>query len=198
MHDVEKGDVPNDGKSFLHLKTREEWRAWLEQNHDKSDGVWFVWWKKATGRPIIPYTNAVDEALCFGWVDSKVKRLDEERAMRMFTPRNPKSPWSRINKNKVARLLEQGRMTAAGMRLVQAAKADGSWNVSDEIEDLVIPPDLASALAENDAAEDYFENLPDSSKKNILWWIKSARRSETRAERIAKTVRLAAENRLAN
>ena len=85
--------------------------------------------------------------------------------MRMFTPRNPKSPWSRINKNKVARLLEQGRMTAAGMRLVKAAKADGSWNVSDEIEDLVIPPDLASALAENDAAEDYFEKLPDSSEE---------------------------------
>ena len=197
MHDVEKSGVPNDGKSLLHLKTREEWRAWLEQNHDKSDGVWFVWWKKATGRPVIPYTNAVDEALCFGWIDSKVKRLDEERAMRMFTPRNPKSQWSRINKNKVARLLEQGRMTAAGMRLVKAAKADGSWNFSDEIEDLVIPPDLASALAENDAAEDYFEKLPNSRKKSVLWWIKSARRSETRAARIAKTVRMAAENRLA-
>ena len=159
MHDVEKSDVPTDGKPLLHLTTREEWRAWLERNHDKSYGVWFVWWKKATGRPVIPYTNAVDEALCFGWVDSKVKRLDEERAMRTFTPRNPKSPWSRINKNKVARLLEQGLMTAAGMRLVKAAKANGSWNVSDEIEDLVIPPDLASALAENDAAEDYFEKF---------------------------------------
>ena len=198
MHDVEKSGVPNDGKSLLHLKTREEWRAWLKQNHDKSDGVWFVWWKKATGRPVIPYTNAVDEALCFGWIDSKVKRLDEERAMRMFTPRNPKSPWSRINKNKVARLLEQGRMTTAGMRLVKAAKADGSWNVSDEIEDLVIPPDLASALAENDAAGDYFENLSNSWKKSVLWWIKSARRSETRVARIAKTVRMAAENRLPN
>ena len=198
MHEVEKGDVPIEGKPLLHLKTWEEWRAWLKQNHDKSDGVWFVSWKKATGKPVIPYTNAVDEALCFGWIDSKVKRIDEERAMRMFTPRNPKSQWSRINKNKVARLLEQGLMTAAGMKLVKAAKADGSWNVSDEIEDLVIPPDLASALAENDAAGEYFRNLPDSWKKSALWWIKSARRPETRAERIAKTVRLAAENRLAN
>ena len=198
MHEVEKGNALNEGKPLLHLKTREEWRAWLERNHDKSDGVWFVSWKKATGRPVIPYTNAVDEALCFGWIDSKVKRLDEERAMRMFTPRNPKSQWSRINKNKVARLLEQGLMTAAGMKFVKAAKADGSWNVSDEIEDLVIPPDLASALAENHAAGEYFRNLPDSWKKSSLWWIKSARRSETRAERIAKTVRMAAENRLPN
>ncbi len=148
--------------------------------------------------PAEQITDAVDEALCFGWVDSKINKLDEERAMRLFTPRNPKSPWSRINKEKVARLLEQGRMAAAGMRLVEGAKADGSWNIYDEIEDLVIPPDLTSALAKNDAAGGCFENFPDSAKKNILWWIKSARRPETRDARIAKTVALAAENRMAN
>ena len=90
--------------------------------------------KKATGRPFVSFTDVVDEALCFGWVDSKINKLDEERAMRLFTPRNPKSPWSRINKAKVARLVDQGRMGAAGMRLVEGAKKDGSWNIYDEIE----------------------------------------------------------------
>lgn len=192
------GTHPKDGKPLLLVETQEEWRGWLEGNHEESSGVWLVSWKKATGKPFVPFMDVVDEALCFGWVDSKINRLDEERAMRLFTPRNPKSPWSRINKEKVARLVNEGRMTASGMRLVDGAKADGSWNVYDEIEDLVIPPDLASALGENATADNYFRGFPDSSKKNILWWIKSARRPETRATRVAKTVGMAAENRMAN
>ena len=195
---MEIGTHPKDGKPLLLVERQDEWRAWLERSHEESSGVWLVSWKKATGKPFVPFTDAVDEALCFGWVDSKINRLDEDRAMRLFTPRNPKSPWSRINKEKVARLLEQGRMAAAGMRLVEGAKADGSWNVYDEIEELVIPPDLASALEENEVAGGHFKNFPDSSKKNILWWIKSARRPETRDARIAKTVGMAAENRMAN
>lgn len=195
---AEIGIHPKDGKPLLLVVRQDEWRAWLEENHDESSGVWLVSWKKATGRPFVPFTDVVDEALCFGWVDSKINKLDEERAMRLFTPRNPKSPWSRINKEKVARLAAQGRMAAAGMKLVEGAKADGSWNIYDEIEDLVVPPDLASALEENASAGDYFGNFPDSSKKNILWWVKSARRPQTRAMRIAKTVALAAENRMAN
>ncbi len=194
----EIGRHPKDGKPMLLVETRGEWSGWLEGNHGESGGVWLVSWKKATGKPFVPFMDAVDEALCFGWVDSKINKLDEERAMRLFTPRNPKSPWSRINKGKVARLEDEGRMTASGMRLVEAAKADGSWNIYDEIEDQVIPPDLASALSADGAAGDYFSNFPDSSKKNILWWIKSARRPETRATRIAKTVAMAAENRMAN
>ena len=171
---------------------------WLERNHAVADGVWLVSWKKATGRPFVPYGNAVDEALCFGWIDSRPNRLDEDRAMRLFTPRNPKSPWSRINKEKVARLVDQCRMTPAGVRLVEAAKANGAWTAYDEIEDLVVPPDLSSALAKNAAARGFFESFPDSAKKNILWWIESARRAETRADRVSRTVALAAENRMAN
>lgn len=194
----EIGTHLKDGKPMLLVETQDEWRGWLKGNHGESGGVWLVSWKKATGRPFVPFMDAVDEALCFGWVDSKINKLDEERAMRLFTPRNPKSPWSRINKGKVARLVDEGRMTEAGLRLVEAAKADGSWNIYDEVEDLVIPPDLASALAEDGTAGDHFGNFPDSSKKTILWWIKSARRPETRATRITKTVAMAAENRMAN
>ena len=156
----EIGTHPKDGKPLLLVETQDEWRAWLEGNHEESSGVWLVSWKKATGKPFVPFMDAVDEALCYGWVDSKINRLDEERAMRLFTPRNPKSPWSRINKEKVARLVNEGRMTASGMRLVEGAKADGSWNIYDEIEDLVVPPDLASALAENSLRRGVFRGLP--------------------------------------
>ena len=155
-------------------------------------------WKKATGRPFVPYSDTVDEALCFGWVDSRPNTLDDERAMRLFTPRNPGSPWSRINKGKVARLTEQGRIAATGVALVETAKKNGAWTIYDEIEDLVIPPDLSAALDRNELARDFFENFSDSSKKNILWWIKSARRSQTRASRVSKTVEMASENRMAN
>lgn len=195
---AEIGTHPSDGRPLLHGETREEWRAWLEQHHEDSGGAWLVSWKKATGRPFVPYTETVDEALCFGWVDSRTNRLDEERGMRLFTPRNPKSGWSRINREKVAGLTEQGLMAPAGNRMVETAKSNGAWTVYDEIEDLVVPPDLAAALAESEAAEAFFERFPNSSKKNILWWIKSAHRPETRAGRVSRTAELASENRLAN
>ncbi len=117
--------------------------------------------------------------------------------MRLFTPRNPANPWSRLNKEKGARLTAQRLMAPAGMRLVQAAKANGAWSIYDDVEELVVPPDLAAALATNEAAKT-FRGFPASSSKNILWWIKSARRSGTRAARVARTVELAAENRMAN
>ena len=126
-------------------------------------------WKKAAGRPFVSYTDSVDEALCFGWVDSRPNRLDERRAMKLFTPRNPKSPWSRINKGKATRLMEGDRMAAAGIRSMEEAKANGASTVYDEIEDLTIRPDLASALANNERAGAFFEDFPDSLKKNTLW-----------------------------
>ena len=195
---AEVGTHPSDGRPLLHVETRAEWRSWLERHHEERNGVWLVSWKKATGRPFVPYPDSVDEALCFGWVDSRPNQLDEQRAMRLFTPRNSKSPWSRINRDKVARLMEQGLMAPAGIRSVDAAKANGSWTVSDEIENLVIPRDLASALAANETAGAFFDGFPNSSKKNILWWIKSARKPDTRAARISRTVDLAAGNRMAN
>ena len=185
-----------DGRPLLHVETLKEWRAWLEVNHADSKGVWLVSWKKPTGKPFVPYSDTVDEALCFGWIDSRPNKLDEERALRLFTPRDPKSPWSRINKRKVERLMRDGRMTDSGLSIVNAAKSNGAWTTYDEIEDLTIPPDLASALDGSAAA--FFQSFPNSAKKNILWWIKTAKKPETRAARIEKTVRLAAQNRMAN
>ena len=191
------GTHPSDGRPMVLVEMRAEWRAWLEENHD-SKGAWLVSWKKATGRPFIPYPETVDEALCFGWIDSRPNRLDDERAMRLFTPRKPKSLWSRLNKQKVARLSAEGLMAPAGMRMVETAQANGSWTVYDEIEDVVIPADLADALGADETAQGFFERFPESSKKAILWWIKTAKRPETRAGRIAETVAAAAQNRMAD
>ena len=194
----EIGSHPSDGRPLLLVETQEEWREWLRQNHGDSAGVWLVSWKKAAGKPFVPYSDTVDEALCYGWVDSRVNTLDDQRAMRLFTRRNPKSPWSRINKDKAVRLMRTGRMAESGASIVAAAQSNGAWTIYDEIEDLVVPPDLAAALSANETAQTRFENFPPSSKKNILWWIKSARKPETRAARVAKTAELAAQNRMAN
>ncbi len=118
--------------------------------------------------------------------------------MQLFTPRRPKSPWSRINREKVARLSAEGLMAPAGVRMVETAQANGSWTVYDEIEEIVVPPDLGAALVDNETAQEFFERFPESSKKAILWWIKTAKRPETRAARIAETVSAAAQNRMAN
>ena len=195
---TEIGTHPSDGRLLLHVEERQAWRRWLEDRHQEATGVWLVSWKQATGRPFIPYADAVEEALCFGWVDSRPNRLDETRAMRLFTPRNPKSPWSRINKERVRRLTEQGRMAPAGLLLVEKARSNGAWTVYDEVEDLIVPRDLALALSQTAAAQAFFRRFPDSSKKNILWWIKSAGKPETRAARIAVAADMAATNRMAN
>ena len=137
----------------------------------------------------------MEEALCFGWVDSRTRRLDDERYMLMFTPRKPGSPWSRPNKERVERLVASGLMTPPRLAKIEEAQRNGAWTVYDAIEDLVIPDDLAAALAEGTSAQETFEGFSISVRKNILWWIASARRPETRARRIAKTAAAVAENR---
>jgi uncharacterized protein YdeI (YjbR/CyaY-like superfamily) len=128
-------------------ESRAAWRAWLEANHDRVAGVWFVSWRRRTGRPTVSYEDAVEEALCFGWIDSVSSRVDDERGMLRFSPRRPGSIWARSNKERIARLEVAGLMTEAGRRVVETAKADGSWTVLDAAEDLVVPDDLAAALA---------------------------------------------------
>jgi uncharacterized protein YdeI (YjbR/CyaY-like superfamily) len=181
-----------------HPKTRAEWRRWLERHHATAPGVWFVFYKKGTGKARVSYDDAVEEALCFGWVDSVGRALDEDRSMLKFTPRKPRSVWSKSNKERVERLIRDGRMTPAGVAKVEAAKRDGSWSALDAAERLAVPPDLEAALAANVPAARHFDAFPPSSKKIILTWITGAKRAETRAKRVAETVRLAERNLRAN
>jgi len=177
---------------------RAAWRAWLADHYDKSPGVWVIRYKVASQQPTITYDELVEEALCFGWVDSLPRKLDDERHMSMVTPRKPKSVWSKINKERVERLVAQGLMTAVGLAKIDAAKADGSWTAIDDVEALSVPDDLQVALAADADAKRHFDAFPPGSQKIILQWISSAKTAETRAKRITETVKLAAQNIRAN
>lgn len=186
--------IANQLKTF-YATNRQEWREWLEKNHHNSLGVWLIYYKVKNGKPSVRYSEAVKEALCFGWIDSKVKSLDAERYMQIFTPRRPKSVWSKLNKQYIEELIAQNLMTSFGLEKIEAAKIDGSWNTLDAIEDLIIPVDLKQALVANKTAYGYFEKFSNSNKKNILFWIDSAKRPETRLKRIEQTVNSAADNK---
>ena len=173
-----------------------EWRAWLEAHGTTSPGIWLAVGKKGNTRTTLTYEQAVEEALCFGWIDSTVKRVDEHRFKQLFTPRKRGSTWSRSNKTRVEKLIAEGRMTPAGLAPIEAAKADGSWNSLDDVENLVVPDDLAAALASNADAACGFGALSPSQRKMALYWISSAKRPETRSRRIAKTVDSAKNGRL--
>ncbi|HUY76717.1 MAG TPA: YdeI/OmpD-associated family protein [Ktedonobacterales bacterium] len=183
-----------DAWERYYARDRHEWRAWLHAHHATATGVWLISYKKTSGQPSVPYAEAVEEALCFGWIDSRANTLDDQRHMQMFTPRKRKSPWSRLNKERVARLTEQGLMMEAGHAAVATAQQNGTWTASDAIEDLRVPDDLAQALATNEAAQRHFAAFSASATKQILRWIASARRAETRANRIAQIVAGAAQN----
>lgn len=188
----------NPPPNSIHPKTRAEWRRWLAANHRRAEGVWLISYKKATGKPRFEYGEAVEEALCFGWIDSKPNKLDDERSLLWFAPRKPGTGWSAPNKQRVAHLIAGGQMTPAGLAKVKAAQQDGSWSALDAVEALVIPPDLEQALAAAPPAAEYFAAFPRSIKRGILEWITNAKRPETRAKRVAETARLAAQNVRAN
>ncbi|KAB8334740.1 hypothetical protein SD80_006890 [Scytonema tolypothrichoides VB-61278] len=179
----------------FYAKDRKEWREWLEKNHHTCVGVWLIYYKVKSGKSSVQYSEAVKEALCFGWIDSKVKSLDKERYMQIFTPRKPKSVWSKLNKQYIQELIEQDLMTEAGFKKIEVAKQNGSWTTLDEIEALIIPADLKQALEANETANRYFEAFSNSSKKNILFWINNAKHPQTRLKRIEQTVTSAAENK---
>jgi uncharacterized protein YdeI (YjbR/CyaY-like superfamily) len=177
-----------------HPKTRAEWRKWLTANHAISKGIWLILVKKNAGLAGITYLDAVEEALCFGWIDSKLNTLDTQRYKLCLSPRKPGSVWSKLNKQRIRKLVKEGRMTPAGLAKIEAAKKDRSWNKLDAIDRLAIPADLLEQLSANAEAKRNFEDFSNSSKKIILFWIASARRDETRQKRIEETVRLAAQN----
>ena len=185
-------------KNSVHPKSRAEWRKWLEENQARKEGIWLISYKKDTGKPRFDYDESVEEALCFGWVDSKPAKLDDECSMLWFAPRKPKTNWSKLNKDRVEKMIKAGLMAPAGLAKVEAAKKDGSWNALDGVEALEIPPDLANAFSKNKTAKEYFDAFPRSVKRGILEWILNAKRPETRAKRIEETVTLAEKNVRAN
>ena len=174
--------------------TRAAWRAWLDEHHADSPGVWLIIRKKNSPQPGVTYVEAVEEALCFGWIDSKTITLDETHFRQVFTPRKPKGTWAKSNKARAARLIEQGLMTPAGLAAIELAKASGTWTAWDASDEGSVPDDFTRALAAQPAAERHWQRFSASVRKGILHWITSAKRPETRARRIARTVALAEQN----
>jgi uncharacterized protein YdeI (YjbR/CyaY-like superfamily) len=175
-------------------RTRQEWRNWLQDNHAKKQSVWLIYYKKKSNVSTILYSDAVDEALCFGWIDSKSKPIDEHKFMQFFSKRKEKSVWSKVNKEKIERLTNEGLMTNAGYEIIEKAKQNGSWNILDEAEALHIPEDLEGEFDKRPNAKLYFLSLSRSDKRNILQWLILAKRQETREKRITEIVELADKN----
>jgi uncharacterized protein YdeI (YjbR/CyaY-like superfamily) len=164
----------------------DDWRAWLADNHGRAAGAWLVTWKASAPGPTVGYEEAVEQALCFGWVDSTARALDAERTMLWFAPRRRGSGWARTNKQRVERLLAAGQMAPAGLAVVEAAKADGSWTLLDDVEDLVVPDDLAAAFDARPGARAHWDAFPRSPRRMMLVWLVEAKKPETRARRIAE------------
>ena len=179
---------PN-GKEVFTPVTRAAWRDWLARNGVREEGLWVVYRKKSSDLEGPLYDDLVEEALCFGWIDSRVQRVDDERRMQWFSPRRKGGVWSSLNKARIERLIGEGLMSAAGQRVIDEAIADGSWSQTDEVDALVIPPDLETALDVVPGTRDAFEALPDSIRRQHLWWIHSAKRAVTRSNRIEELMR---------
>jgi len=178
----------------VHADDRATWRAWLQVNHAIATGAWLVTWRQGSGRVGLDYEAAVEEALCFGWVDSTGGKVDDERGKLYFAPRKMRSPWAATNKARVARLIADGRMAPAGLAAIERAKANGSWEVLDSVERLEVPDDLAGALDRHPPAAANFAAFPPSARKMHLAWVAMAMRPETRAVRIAAIATAAARN----
>lgn len=185
------------GFPIYHAESRSQWRSWLEHNYTSVRGVWLCSWRGGIERPRCPYPHVVEEAICFGWIDSTATLLDDDRGLQLITPRKTKSPWSRLNRQRAADMEERGLMTSAGRAAIGVAKANGWWNISDQVEDLEEPADLATVLDRRRPARANWDRFPPSARKQMLWWIISAARPETRANRIAAVVEEAAHGRRA-
>jgi uncharacterized protein YdeI (YjbR/CyaY-like superfamily) len=182
----------------FHPLSRQEWRDWLAENYDKFAGIWFVYYKKSANKPRVSYDEAVEEALCFGWIDSVARGLDETRSRILFTPRKSKSVWSKPNKLRVEKMIASGAMTEIGLAKIEKAKLDGSWNALNASDNLEIAEDLQKAFDANTTAETNFHAFTDGVKKVILSWVNAAKREETRAARIKKLVAMAEKNKKVN
>ena len=174
---------------------RKEWRQWLRSNHNKQAAVWLIMYKRDSGRPTISWTEAVEEALCYGWIDGRRKPVDDESFVQYFCRRKPKGTWSKINKEKVQELIDKKLMTKAGLAAIETAKQNGAWNSLDEAEELIVPEDLEKAFKLHPGSKQYFTGLSKSVRKFMLTWIAMAKRAETRQKRINELTTLGAQGK---
>lgn len=181
-------------EEVFYPKSAIEWRDWLHENHETKDAVWLLYYKTKTQKPTVAYSDAVDEALCFGWIDSKIQSLEDDSYRQFFCKRKPKSVWSKVNKAKVERLIATDLMQPAGYKCIEIAKANGSWASIDTAEALEVPIDLATVLNQFPIAKSFFDGFSNSTKRNLLMWLILAKKEETRQKRIEEIVSKALEN----
>lgn len=182
----------------FYAKDRKRWRRWLQTNHATKSFVWLLIYHKSSEKPSVYYDEAVEEALCFGWIDSTPNKRDHESRYQYFAKRKPKSKWSKLNKMRVKKLVKNGLMHSSGQAMIDLAKKNGSWSALDDVEKMLMPNDLEKQLKKNRKAFKHFEAFPPSTRKAIFHWITSAKRDETRKKRVENTVNLAAKNIRAN
>ncbi|WP_111710369.1 YdeI/OmpD-associated family protein [Lutibacter citreus] len=173
---------------------KKEWRKWLELNHNKNDAVWLILYKKKSSNHNLSWSESVDEALCFGWIDSTKKTIDKERYIQYFSKRKPNSIWSKVNKDKVEYLTSKNLIREAGYKAIETAKENGSWFIMDEVEALILPKDLKEEFDKRNGALEYYESLSKSAKKILLSWIVLAKRPETKLKRIIEIAENASKN----
>lgn len=179
-----------------YAKDRKAWRKWLEKNHAVSSGIWLIYYKKDSGKSRVPYADAVEEALCFGWIDSTLNPVDEHSYMQLFTPRKPKSGWSKLNKDRAEKLIREGLMTPAGMQKIEEARHHGTWSKLDHIESFTVPSLLDKAFKKNKKAAAFFDGLGKTNKKYILYYINNVKSDETKMKRIDEIVDAANQGRM--
>lgn len=183
--------MSSKNEETYYTKSRSDWRKWLVKNHETKQSVWLLFYNNKSGKESISWSDAVDEALCFGWIDSKKQAIDGFSYRQYYSKRKPDSTWSKINKEKVKQLIENGLMTKSGLKSIEVAKQNGSWTILDDIEELIIPKDLKKALKSYKNAFKYFDSQSKSRKKMLLYWVASAKRPETRQKRIEEIAELA-------
>lgn len=175
----------------LYVKNRDEWREWLKENYSMEKEIWLIYYKNHTGKPRIPYDDAVEEALCYGWIDSTVKRIDDETYMQKFTPRNEKSNWSEFNKKRVKALIKNGRMAKPGLEIIGIAKKNGCWDrIIESTKTFEMPAELEKILNSSKKIRLFFDSLTASKQKEYIGWIASAKKEETRERRAEEAKRL--------
>jgi uncharacterized protein YdeI (YjbR/CyaY-like superfamily) len=189
---------PIDGENTFYAPSQLDWRNWLAENHLTKDAVWLIIYKKNTGTPSVYYPEAVDEAICFGWIDSLPNKRDENSFYQFFSKRKLKSNWSKVNKLKVEKLLKQNKIMPQGLKMIEYAKQNGTWDALNQVDELQIPKEMEELFAQNKVAKDNFTNFPPSTKRGILEWILNAKQKDTKIKRMTQTVELAAKNIRAN